>query len=161
MNKEDEIKYYIDEIKFEIENIKKYIRYEQRISIGDEFYNAMQEILKMHDEIYNLNFLNDLLKECACDFYEEYTKLILFVSQKYTDFNNYDFTLTDSKTNEEKRISAKEAMKYAKLQQIRKDAKNVKEKYNISGDSKDKAAYVEFDIVTVGGKQYLGKYEEW
>lgn len=89
MNKEDEIKYYIDEIKFEIENIKKYIRYEQRISIGDEFYNAMQEILKMHDEIYNLNFLNDLLKECACDFYEEYTKIILFVSQKYTDFNNY------------------------------------------------------------------------
>ena len=37
---------------------------------------------------------------------------------------------------------------------LEKDAKNVKEKYNISGDSKDKAAYVDFDIMTVGGKEY-------
>lgn len=83
------------------------------------------------------------------------------ITKYYTDFNNYDFTLTDSKTNEKKKISAKEAMKYAKLQQIRKDAKNVKEKYNISGDSKDKVAYVDFDIMTVGGKEYVGKEEEW
>ena len=73
----------------------------------------------------------------------------------------YDFTLTDSKTNKERKISSKEAMRYAKLQQIKKEAKNVKQKYNISGDSKDKVAYVDFDIMTVGGKEYVGKEEEW
>lgn len=52
-------------------------------------------------------------------------------------------------------------MRYAKLQQIKKEAKNVKQKYNISGDSKDKVAYVDFDIMTVGGKEYVGKEEEW
>lgn len=83
------------------------------------------------------------------------------LTEYYTDFNNYNFTLTDSKTNEKKKISSKEAMQYAKLQQIKKDAKNVKKKYNISGDSKDKVTYVDFDIMTVGGKQYLGKDEEW
>lgn len=45
--------------------------------------------------------------------------------------------------------------------QIKKEAKNVKQKYNISGDSKDKVAYVDFDIMTVGGKEYVGKEEEW
>ena len=79
----------------------------------------------------------------------------------YTDFNNYDFTLTDSRTNKERKISSKEAMRYAKLQQIKKEAKNVKQKYNISGDSKDKLAYVDFDIMIVGGKEYVGKEEEW
>ena len=54
-----------------------------------------------------------------------------------------------------------EAMRYAKLQQIKKEAKNVKQKYNISGDSKDKVAYVDFDIMTVGGKEYVEKEEEW
>ena len=54
-----------------------------------------------------------------------------------------------------------EAMRYAKLQQIKKEAKNVKQKYNISGDSKDKLAYVDFDIMIVGGKEYVGKEEEW
>lgn len=54
-----------------------------------------------------------------------------------------------------------EAMRYAKLQQIKKEAKNVKQKYNISGDSKDKVAYVDFDIMTVGGKEHVGKEEEW
>lgn len=83
------------------------------------------------------------------------------ITKYYTDFNNYDFTLTDSKTNKERKISSKEAMKYAKLQQIKKEAKNVKQKYNISGDSKDKVAYVDFDIMTVGGKEYVGKEEEW
>ena len=77
------------------------------------------------------------------------------------DFNNYDFTLTDSRTNKERKISSKEAMRYAKLQQIKKEAKNVKQKYNISGDSKDKLAYVDFDIMIVGGKEYVGKEEEW
>ena len=77
------------------------------------------------------------------------------------NFNNYDFTLTDSKTNKERKISSKEAMRYAKLQQIKKEAKNVKQKYKISGDSKDKVAYVDFDIMTVGGKEYVGKEEEW
>ena len=43
----------------------------------------------------------------------------------------------------------------------KKEAKNVKQKYNISGDSKDKVAYVDFDIMTVGGKEYVGKEEEW
>ena len=38
---------------------------------------------------------------------------------------------------------------------------NVKQKYNISGDSKDKVAYVDFDIMTVGGREYVGKEEEW
>ena len=70
------------------------------------------------------------------------------ITKYYTDFNNYDFTLTDSKTNKERKISSKEA-------------KNVKQKYNISGDSKDKVAYVDFDIMTVGGKEYVGKEEEW
>lgn len=56
---------------------------------------------------------------------------------------------------------SKEAMRYAKLQQIKKEAKNVKQKYNISGDSKDKLAYVDFDIMIVGGKEYVGKEEEW
>lgn len=83
------------------------------------------------------------------------------ITKYYTDFNNYDFTLTDSKTNKERKISSKEAMRYAKLQQIKKEAKNVKQKYNISGDSKDKVAYVDFDIMTVGGKEYVGKEEEW
>ena len=50
---------------------------------------------------------------------------------------------------------------YARLQQIRKDAQNVKKQYTIYGESKDHIAYVEFDIMTVGGKQYLGKDEEW
>lgn len=77
------------------------------------------------------------------------------------NFNNYDFTLTDSRTNKERKISSKEAMRYAKLQQIKKEAKNVKQKYNISGDSKDKLAYVDFDIMIVGGKEYVGKEEEW
>lgn len=83
------------------------------------------------------------------------------ITKYYTDFNNYDFTLTDSRTNKERKISSKEAMRYAKLQQIKKEAKNVKQKYNISGDSKDKVAYVDFDIMTVGGKEYVGKEEEW
>ena len=39
--------------------------------------------------------------------------------------------------------------------------KNVKKQYTIYGESKDHIAYVEFDIMTVGGKQYLGKDEEW
>lgn len=47
------------------------------------------------------------------------------------------------------------------MMQIKKEAKNVKQKYNISGDSKDKVAYVDFDIMTVGGKEYVGKEEEW
>ena len=47
------------------------------------------------------------------------------ITKYYTDFNNYDFTLTDSKTNKERKISSKEAMRYAKLQQIKKEAKNV------------------------------------
>ena len=42
-----------------------------------------------------------------------------------------------------------------------KKKQNVKQKYNISGDSKDKVAYVDFDIMTVGGKEYVGKEEEW
>ena len=83
------------------------------------------------------------------------------ITKYYTDFNNYDYTLTDSRTNKERKISSKEAMRYAKLQQIKKEAKNVKQKYNISGDSKDKVAYVDFDIMTVGGKEYVGKEEEW
>lgn len=33
--------------------------------------------------------------------------------------------------------------------------------HTIYGESKDHIAYVEFDIMTVGGKQYLGKDEEW
>ena len=45
--------------------------------------------------------------------------------------------------------------------EIKKEAKNVKQKYNISGDSKDKLAYVDFDIMIVGGKEYVGKEEEW
>ena len=79
----------------------------------------------------------------------------------YTNFDNYNFKLTESKTNERKTISSKEAKQYAKLQQIRKDAQNVKKQYTIYGESKDHIAYVEFDIMTVGGKQYLGKDEEW
>ena len=47
------------------------------------------------------------------------------------------------------------------MMQIKKEAKNVKQKYNISGDSKDKLAYVDFDIMIVGGKEYVGKEEEW
>lgn len=47
------------------------------------------------------------------------------------------------------------------MMQIKKEAKNVKQKYNISGDSKDKVAYVDFDIMIVGGKEYVGKEEEW
>lgn len=58
-------------------------------------------------------------------------------------------------------LSSKEAKQYARLQQIRKDAQNVKKQYTIYGESKDHIAYVEFDIMTVGGKQYLGKDEEW
>lgn len=79
----------------------------------------------------------------------------------YTNFDNYNFKLTESKTNEQKTISSKEAKQYARLQQIRKDAQNVKKQYTIYGESKDHIAYVEFDIMTVGGKQYLGKDEEW
>ena len=79
----------------------------------------------------------------------------------YTNFDNYNFKLTESKTNERKTISSKEAKQYARLQQIRKDAQNVKKQYTIYGESKDHIAYVEFDIMTVGGKQYLGKDEEW
>lgn len=44
----------------------------------------------------------------------------------YTNFDNYNFKLTESKTNERKTISSKEAKQYARLQQIRKDAQNVK-----------------------------------
>lgn len=75
----------------------------------------------------------------------------------YTNFDNYNFKLTESKTNERKTISSKEAKQYARLQQIRKDAQNVKKQYTIYGESKDHIAYVEFDIMIVGGKQYLGK----
>ena len=79
----------------------------------------------------------------------------------YMDYDNYNFKLTESKTNKQKEISSAEVKRYGKLQQIREDAENVKKQYNIYGESKDHIAYVEFDIVTVGGKQYLGKYEEW
>ena len=79
----------------------------------------------------------------------------------YMNYDNYNFKLTDSKTNEQKEITSSEAKHYANLQQIRKDAKNVKKQYTIYGESKDHIAFVEFDIMTVGGKQYLGKDEEW
>ena len=63
------------------------------------------------------------------------------ITKYYTDFNNYDFTLTDSKTNKERKISSKEAMRYAKLQQIKKEAKNVKtDNITFSGDSKDQSS---------------------
>ncbi len=50
---------------------------------------------------------------------------------------------------------------HQKKRNSRKDAQNVKKQYTIYGESKDHIAYVEFDIMTVGGKQYLGKDEEW
>ena len=39
----------------------------------------------------------------------------------YTNFDNYNFKLTESKTNERKTISSKEAKQYAKLQQMLAD----------------------------------------
>lgn len=83
------------------------------------------------------------------------------IEEYYTNFDHYNFTLTDAKTKQQKTITAKEVKKYAKMQQIRKNAKNVKKQYTIHGESKDHVTLVEFDVMTVGGKQYLGKESEW
>lgn len=55
----------------------------------------------------------------------------------------------------------KRSNEICKIATDQKRSKNVKQKYNISGDSKDKLAYVDFDIMIVGGKEYVGKEEEW
>ena len=83
------------------------------------------------------------------------------IEEYYTNFDHYNFTLTDAKTKQQKTITVKEAKKYAKMQQIQKTAKNVKKQYTIHGESKDHVTLVEFDVMTVGGKQYLGKESEW
>ena len=59
--------------------------------------------------------------------------------------------MNERRFHQKKRNSMPDCSRFEKM------LKNVKKQYTIYGESKDHIAYVEFDIMTVGGKQYLGK----